>query len=137
MIFFCVLSIIIMVGWGVFDDEAGCFKVALFYAAVLAILLGIYTFKNYYKSPEYNGLKVIKSYHGAIIYRFSHSQYRCPNSDGLTCYCVEKIDSISPTRSDTCVNCGSFYREHIYEKSSEEEALDELFWQRVAETPAE
>ena len=136
MILFCVLSIIIMV-WGIFDEDSGCLKVALFYAGILAVLLGIYTLKSYYKSPEYNDLKVIKSYHGATVYRFSHSQYRCPNSNGLTFYCVENSDFISPTRNDTCVNCGSFFWEHEYEKSSEEEELDELFWQKVAETPAE
>lgn len=131
MIFFCILSLIIMVGWAIFDDDSGCLKVALFYACVLALLLGIYTLRNYYKNPEYNDLKVIKSYHGATVYRYSHSQYRCPNG---FYYCVEKNDSISPTRNDKCVNCASLFRQHDYEKSSEEEALDEQFWQRILES---
>lgn len=123
-----------MVGWAIFDDDSGCLKVALFYAGVLAILLGIYTLKSYYKSPEYNDLKVIKSNRGATVYSFSHGQYRCPDNNGVTYYCIEKSDSISPARNDKCVNCGSFFREHDYEKSSEEEALDEQFWLRILES---
>ena len=132
MIFFCILSLIVMVSWAIFDDESGCLKVALFYAALILFLMAVFSLRRCYQSPEFNNEATVKTNHGTIVHWFSHTQYRCPN--GVTYYCVEKNDSISPTRNDICVNCGSFFREHDYEKSSEEEALDEQFWQRILES---
>ena len=135
MIYFCILSLLVIVGWAIIDDESGCLQVGLFYSAVIIIMIAVFGLHRCYQSPEFNNQATVKTAHGTIVYRFSHSQYRCPN--GLSHYCVEKSDTIAPTRNDACVHCGTFFRKHQYEKTQEEIELDEKFWQRVVETPAE
>lgn len=134
MVYFCLFAFVVFIGWAILDDESGCLQVGLFYIAVILILMVVFSLKRCYQNPEFNNREIVKEPH-CNIYRFSHSQYRCPN--GLTHYCVEKSDTIAPARNDTCVHCGTFFRKHQYEKTKEEQELDEQFWQRVAETPAE
>lgn len=134
MVYFCLFAFVVFIGWAILDDESGCLQVGLFYIAVILILMVVFSLKRCYQNPEFNNREIVKE-PLCTIYRFSHSQYRCPN--GLTHYCVEKSDMIAPARNDTCVHCGTFFRKHQYEKTKEEQELDEQFWQRVAETPAE
>ena len=132
--YFCLFAFVILVGWAIFDNDIGCIKVGLFYTAVILILMVVFGLKRCYQNPEFNHRTIVKASHG-VINRWSHSQYRCLN--GLTHYCVEKSDTIAPARNDTCVNCGKFFRKHQYEKTTEEQELDEKFLQGVLETPAE
>ena len=134
MMYLCLLSLLLILGWAIFDDESGCLQLGLFYSAVIIMMMMVFGLQRYYQSPEFDNQTTVKTAHGTKVYS-SHSQYRCPN--GVTYYCVVNSDSITPTRNDTCVNCGSFFRKHDYEKSSEEEVLDEQFWQKIAEMPAE
>lgn len=134
MVYFCLFAFVVFIGWAILDDESGCLRVGLFYIVVILILMVVFSLKRCYQNPEFDNRKTVMEPH-CTIYRFSHSQYRCPN--GLTRYCVEKSDTIAPTRNDICVHCGTFFRKHQYEKTKEEQELDEQFWQRVAETPTE
>lgn len=134
MLYFCLFVLVVFVGWAIIDNEDGCLQVGFVYTSVILFLMVVLGLKRCYQDPKFDNRTKVKKSDG-IVYRLSHSQYRCPN--GLNFYCVEKSDTIEPVRNDTCIHCGYFFRIHQYEKTKEEQELDELFWQRVSETPAE
>ncbi len=131
MIIFFIL-ICLIVGWAIFDNESGCLQVGLFCAAVIIVILLCFYFQRVYQSPEYEKKTTCNTPH-STIYKFSHSQYRCPNK--LTHYCVEKSEA--PGRDDSCMNCGAFFRLHQYEKTYQEEEADQIFMQVISEYPGE
>ena len=134
MAYLFLFALVVFIGWAFFDDEKGCLKVIFFYTAVILVIIVVFGLIRCYQNPEFNKRTTVIAPHG-IIYRFSHSQYHCPI--GLYHYCVEKSDTIAPTRNDICVHCGTFFWKHHYEKNKKEQELDEQFWQSVSETPAE
>ena len=134
MVYIILFVIVVFIVMVLYNDDGGCLKLGLFYVAVLLVMLGIISLQRYCQSPRFNSNIVVETPYSKA-YRFSHSQYLCPSAQSY--YCVEKSDSLPPSRTDVCIHCGKLFWSHHYKKTFEEEEIDRLFWERVAQTPAE
>lgn len=74
MVYFCLFAFVVFIGWAILDDKNGCLRVALFYTAVILVLMMLFALKRCYQNPEFDNRTIVKASHG-FINRYSHAQY--------------------------------------------------------------
>ncbi len=133
MIYILLLFLLSLIVWAIVDNESGCLKVFFFFSATLGVILGIIWLQRSCQSPKISEWDVVETKHGKT-YTYSCSSYKCPS--GRTHYSVEKTEPTEPNRKDTCLNCGKMFYLHQKSKTFEKEQSDQIYLDKITETPA-
>lgn len=133
MIYILILFVLSLIVWAIIDDHSGCLKVFLFYFTTLFVILGITWLQRYCQSPNITECVVTETDYGKI-YKYSCPTYHC--ASGLRHYCVVKSEPTEPNRKDTCINCGKEFYLHQKPKTFEKKQIDQIFMDKITETPA-